>query len=515
MTTERQAASMLQQAPVSESLDWVRDKGVRLWAENGRLHYKARKGTLTPNEIQFLRAWKDPLIALIGAVTTEPPRQLAIAPLAFSQLLRWNLSRLRAAPGLRQVASATLLIGALNVDALQASVEEVVRRHDALRTQIVIRGGVPVQEIAEFARRELHIEDLTAVKVDAHGPEVTRLIQQFILQPVNVAVDPLFAACLLKLQPQQQVLVLAMEHIISDGVSLAILERELFAAYDEAARGVPISLPPIALQFSDYARRQRASHGHWIENHAEFWHERLEQAGRLRFPRDTNLATNSGWGAVPIYIDAALRSRLCEFCRLGQTSLAMGVFVAYVALVFRWCSASEAVIRYQSDGRDSPSSEHTIGYFAATLHLRLRLREDDSYKQLMVQVVQEYCEAYQHADFSCLEAQIPRPEFARNTAFNWVPMPSAVHDEASQDVPPAITRVPIRYPHPMMKNLELDHEPTVLLNDSNAGIVGDLYFPTRQFRLLTMQRFSRNFTNFLESLVAHPEARVRDIPLID
>lgn len=504
---------------IADVLGSVRKKGVRLWSENGQLHYTASKGALTQEEIAGLRSCKDQIVAILEGATgtrtvepkVEPRPRFDRAPLAFSQVAHWNVYRLNERHAIRQIASATRLRGRLNVTALERSFAEVIQRHDALRTRIVTLEGSPVQEISRSIPCALSVEDLTRTPERLREAEVIRITEQHVLEPINVAAAPLFGARLLRLHDDDHVLVVATEHMISDELSMHILLRDLFTAYRQVTSGHVISLPHVPVQFADYAVWQRNTLKSWIEKHGTYWSERLIRQ-RLRFPQDKSVqSTREGWASVSIHIGADLKMQLRDWCRIRRTTLVMSVFTAYVALVLRWCHAPEAIIQYQSNGRAGPDVENTIGYFASALYLRMGLAEDDSFVDLMKQVTEEYCRAYQHADFAYMAAQVPRPEFTRNPAFNWVPQGLGIELSDLDKSEHAIACSPVPFVHPMLEKLELDHEPVMLFYDADHQVVGDLLFPRNRYSVDTMQRFGRNFLVFIEALLKRPESRVKDV----
>jgi hypothetical protein len=409
------------------------------------------------------------------------------------------------------------LHGRLNIEAFRNSVAEIVRRQDALRTRIVVYDGIPAQEISKSGDCELELDDLTGVSSGTlRDLEIKHLIEKHILKPIDVAVGPLFGIRLVKCSENEHVLLVAMEHMISDAFSMNILLRDLFAAYTQALKGLAFSLPEIPIQVADYAVWQRTAHQSWLERHGTYWGERLKGCRRVRFPTDNNFprATVSGWGAVRLRIGRDMRAELRDWCRLRQTTLVMTVFTAYVALVLRWCNVSEIVIQYLTDGRSSPELENTIGFFASGLYLRIALREDDRFVDLKDRVTQEYCEAYTHADHYFLEAQVPRPDFTLNTAFNWLPHQSTIDDSDLERSEEAITCSPVPFVHPMLKCFERDSEPVIVLVDTGDEIVGDVSFPLNRFRFKTMETFGHNFLVFLNALLNEPEQHVKDILLL-
>jgi hypothetical protein len=500
----------------------TRAKGARLWSENGRLRCKAPKGALSPDEIEGLRLWKAQIAALLesaagSAAAGLPPdsnSRIARAPLAFSQLAHWNCYQLRDRPAIRQIASALRLRGTFDLDALRASLAEVVRRHDALRTRVIILEEVPIQEISESVNRELQLIDLTSFSESARETEVQRLIESQILQPIDPAADPLFEARLLRLRDDEHVLVLTMEHMISDGFSLDILLREIFSAYRQATHGHALSLPAIPVQFPRYAAWQRSSLESWIEAHGRYWSERLAGCGRLRFPDDKTPPTQGRlrWGTVPVRIDAPFKAELCAWCRSRRTTLPMSVLTAYTALVLRWCDASTLLIQYQSDGRVTPDLQNTIGYLAFMLNLRVELRQGDRFVDFLDRVAEECFSAQEHADASYFAAQLPPPEWTKSSVFNWVPVESKLHLVGPED---GIACSPVDFIHPMAKVLDVDKEPSILLFDTEGGeVTGELWFPLNRISAGTMERFSSNFLHFIRALIRRPEGRVREISML-
>lgn len=508
----------------ADVLSYLREKGVRLWSENGQLRYKAPKGALTQEEIGGLRVYKAKIVALLerscGADASDLRRErrprVERAPVAFSQLAHWNCFQLSARRSLSLITSAIRMHGRLNIDVLRKSAAEIVRRHDALRTQIVVFDGIPTQEIAESRDCELKVDDLTAFSETDRETEIKHRIENHILEPIDVAVDPLFRVRLLRLSDEENVLVVAMEHLISDASSMNNLLRELFTAYTQALKGRAFSLPAIPVQFTDYAVWQRNSQKYWIEKHGAYWSERLRGCGRLRFPLDKSLPAVSclGWGTIPLQISRDLKSELSEWCRLRRTTLVMSIFTAYVALVLCWCGVSEGVILYQSDGRTSPKIAGTIGYFAFPLYLRIELREDDRFVDLLNRVTEEYCKAYEHADSCYMEAQVPQPEFTKGSCFNCVTQDSKIEFSDLGGSEDAITCTPVTFEHPIIKNLELDIEPLIGLTETDDAIVGGVGFPLNRFSFDTMERFGRNFLVFITALLRQPEKPVKGISLL-
>jgi hypothetical protein len=388
----------------------------------------------------------------------------------------------------------------------------MVGRHEALRTRIATTNGIPTQEITKSTEYEFEIDDLSTLLEDEREVEVQRQIERLILKPVDLAVGPLFGVRLLTLGMNEHVLIVALEHIISDAYSMNILLRDLFATYTHIVRGRAVSLPTILVKFSDYAVWQRNAHQSWREKHGAYWDDYLLGSRRLRFPADQNTPAGgvSGWGSVPLQIGRALKAELREWCQLRRTTLVMSVFAAYVGIVLRWCNVSEGVIQYQSDGRVNSKMENTIGYFASTLFLRVQLLETDSFVDLVRRVTAKYWEAHEYVGLYDMASRVPQPEFTRNSLFNWVPQaPKGERYDLE-----GITCSPVHFEHPIRRNLDWDNEPSILLFDTEDEIVVSVTFPLSRFSIETMERFARNFLGFISVLLRQPERRVADISLL-
>lgn len=495
---------------VTDLLATARNKGVKFWCEAGQLRYRAPAGALTPAEVELLRSAKGQIIStILGA--TGPIR----APLSFSQLAHWNLYRLSERRSFREVASVTRLIGHFNAEAFRKSVAENVRRHDALRTRIVVVDGTPEQEVVSAVGVEPEFVDLTATAECDRAAEIERQIEEVVLRPIDTSVPPLFAIRLLRLSADEHVLILANEHMISDAFSVGLLLRDLLTAYAQLVQGVEPSLPSLPLQFHQYATRQQESLESMLRRHGAHWNECLQNYRRVRFPPgELPSTTGGGWGEVPIEIGGELKGRLTEWCRLQRTTMVMAMFAAYVALSLRWCGSSQIVTQYITDGRDDPDTRNVVGYFASVLYLRITLGERNTFLDLVKQVTEEYCRAYANSDSSYLESQMPRPDFTRSTAFNWIPQGAEIDISELQGTADSISCTSIQFKHPRLKNLDRDSEPAIVLFDTPDRVVGGAYFPAARYSPQIMERYVRNLYRFLHLLVYAPDTPLEDVVVL-
>jgi hypothetical protein len=498
-------------------------KGIRIWLEDGQLHYRSPAGALSRSEIERLRNCKADIVALLQRTSASRNdaqgtlRPSDRAPLSFSQLAHWQSHELGERPAMRQVAGALRLEGRLDRGPLERAIDALVTRHEALRTRVAQEAGALAQQIDAHYSGDMRHDDLRHLPQREQQGRLQQLIGELILEPIDVTTGPLFGVRLASLASGEHVLMVAMEHLVSDGFSLNILWRDLLALY---ARELDDSLPELAtvpVQFADYAAWQRGKHDEWLSRHARHWDERLAGCTRVRFPDDPPHATMGahGWGLERIHVERELKAELLQWCRAHHTTQVMTVFTVYVALVMRWCDVADAVIRFQVDGRGRPELLQTVGYFASALCLRIGLSPGASFLDLLAQVTQEYCRAYERTDCGYLATLVPRPDFLRNPAFNWLPHARSdawreVSEQAGQDGALKVSTLPFTFP---LRTFEMDLEPSVLFTESEETIVGEIYFSRRRFSSQTMERFARSFRACLLQLLRAPDASIDAVAL--
>lgn len=473
-----------------------------------------------PTVEQMARAVRDSgLTAQVDGSTEHPPlAQSNRFPLAFSQLAYWNLNSLGERKSLRQVAFAMRVRGRLHIEALRESATEVVRRHSALRTRLLLVDDVPVQEIREQLDWDIDASDLTALPEEQRESQLDSLINRYVTAPVDVRHDPLFGVALFQLRADEHVLVVAMEHLISDAFSVNLFLRELLSGYGQRVSGKAIASPPVPLQFPEYALAQRRTFQSWSDQHGNYWRERLAGLPSVRFPTDLDPASTgalSGWATVPVHIGKELMERLRAWARLNKTTLVLSICTAYIALVHRLSHGGDVLIQFQTSGRTSHRMESSIGFFASVLYLRVGVGKEDRFGDLLERVAEEYCNAYAHADAYYFASQTPRQEFTRTSLFNWVPLGARIELSELADSADRIEFSPASFSNGAVDRLEWDNDPMTVLFETEDGIVGGVNFPRNRFSAQSMQRFGRNFSMYLQTLVEDPETRVPDLALLE
>src|SRR5581483_2444404 len=276
---------------------------------------------------------------------------------------------------------ALRLSGPLNYDALLESHSALLRRHESLRTRIVRVANVLEQRVGTCAGYELTMFDLSRLAPAEREKEAQRLAEQLILEPYTVIGAPLFAARLLKLSPLDHRLIMAMDHIIADGVSLGILTRDLCALYTQLTHGKPCTLPSIPIQFADYAVWQHNAHATWVANHSAYWTARLAGAQRTElFGNEVPPAVraNGKYAMYHFQFGEPLIAAVDAFSRRNRTTTVISFLTAFVIAVAAWSGKQDVVIPFSMHGRLHRELDNVIGCFSAPLFLRVEMRMQDT-----------------------------------------------------------------------------------------------------------------------------------------
>jgi hypothetical protein len=262
----------------AELLSNLRGLDVKIWAENGQLCCNGPKGALTAELRAALSERKAEILAFLRdasarARSVEPPMQRAPReqelPLSFAQQRLWLLQQLEPDSSTYHMATTVRLTGALDTEALERSLDEIVRRHEALRTTFTTVEDRPVQVIAALPGPattgakllRLPVVDLQALAESERQAEALRRANKEIHRPFNLASDLMLRAGLFRLGAEEHLLFLAMHHIASDGWSMGILYRELSILYEVFSKHRPSPLPELPIQYADFAKWQR----NWLQ----------------------------------------------------------------------------------------------------------------------------------------------------------------------------------------------------------------------------------------------------------
>ncbi|BEM25401.1 non-ribosomal peptide synthetase [Serratia marcescens] len=315
------------------------------------------------------------------------PRGAAL-PLSFAQQRLWFLTQLEGLSETYHIPLALSLRGELDLPAWRQSLDALYARHEALRSRFVTVEGQPQAHILPADALPLTVHDLRG-RQDAQS-QARQLAQRLTEAPFDLTQGPLVRAALIRLADEEHLFLLTCHHIVSDGWSTGILLRELGALYGAFRRSDVDPLPPLTLQYPDYAAWQRRYlTPERLAAQAQYWRETLSDApALLTLPTDRPRPTVQSFsgGEVPIAIDAELTQALRQFSRQHGGTLFMTVLAAWSLVLARMAGQQELVIGTPEANRGRLETESLVGFFVSTLALRIDLRDDPDLPTLIARI---------------------------------------------------------------------------------------------------------------------------------
>lgn len=435
-------------------------------------------------------------------------------PLSYSQQRLWFLDQLDPGSFTYNLFSAYRLKGELNVAALEQSFNEILRRHEILRTVFKSEGGNPVQVVLPSLTIKIPIFDPRAtVSEQDRWTEARRMFTEEAQRPFNLATGPLLRITLLQLAADEYVLLRAMHHIVSDGWSEGVLFRELSEIYEALSTGQPFPLPDLPTQYADYAKWQRQwFKGERLESQLSYWKEQLDNIETLQLPTDRPWQASQGRRGARRYFafSDALTSELKELSNQHGVTLFMTLLAVFQTLLHRYSGQNDIAIGSPVAGRNCKKFEELIGFFLNTLVLRLDLSGNPTFVEA-IRRVREVCLgalSHQELPFEKLVEEIhpdrtlgQNPLFQVSFAFQntsrVLPRLSGITVE-EVEVTTGIARFDL---HLFMEELE-------------GCLKGYCDYDTNLFNADTIERMIGHLKTLLRGIVENPDQRLSDLPLL-
>ncbi|MEU9853530.1 amino acid adenylation domain-containing protein [Streptomyces sp. NPDC047974] len=321
-------------------------------------------------------------------------RRDGVLPMSSAQERLWFLAELEPDSAEYNTLRALRLSGGLDAAALTAALERVVRRHEILRTTFDSVDGRGVQVVHEHTERALPL-------VDVSGPDAGAAVERFLSAEMNRPFDlrrgPLLRATLLRVDSREHVLVLAMHHLVCDGWSTGPLLAELATAYEAVAVGAEPVLPPVPVQYADYAvwERERSAA---VDGQLAYWRERLAGMRPADLPTDRPrppVRTPAG-ATLPVEIPADVLDGLRRLSRGRDATLFMSLVTVTKVLLARYRGDSDVAVGTVTLGRQRPELESLIGFFINTVVLRSQVDESLTFTELLDRVRGGLLDAFAH-----------------------------------------------------------------------------------------------------------------------
>jgi amino acid adenylation domain-containing protein len=434
-------------------------------------------------------------------------------PLSFAQERLWFLHQLQPSSPAYNEFAGMRFDGPLDARALLASCNQIVRRHEALRTLFAMRGGGPVQVILPVLELSMPVVDLTRLHPARQPAELRRVATERARQPFNLARGPLERLALVRLEAGASVALFVFHHIVFDGWSAGVFLRELAELYPACRLGRPSPLPDLACQYADFALWQRAwLRGEALESRLAYWRRQLAGLPVVEMPTDRpRPAVQSFRGErLPVVLPPALGLALRRLSRSSGTTLFMTLLAAFQTLLHRYSGQSEVVVGSPVANRGRDELEGLIGFFVNTLVLRADCAGAATFAGLLAQVRETALDAYAHQDVpfeKLVEELQPVRNLGRNPLFDAFFQLHAIGPE-----PPSPTGLEMSWWDFDAGTAKFDLN--LALTATAESWIGSLEYCSDLFARATAARMLGHFVNLLESLAARPARRLAELSLL-
>ncbi|ACK73921.1 amino acid adenylation domain protein (plasmid) [Gloeothece citriformis PCC 7424] len=464
--------------------------------------------------LQKLKQQQDKKLNNKEKLTLIPRSTEESIPLSFAQTRLWFVHQLEGASSAYTIERTLRLQGKLNLKALEQAFQALIQRHEPLRTQFKVKNNQPFQAIAPNLTFQLPVINLQHLSNPEQ--EISHLLAKSVCKPFDIANDSVLRVKLWQVAKDEYILLIAIHHIAADGWSMGILIRELAAYYQSFCLGASADLPPLPIQYADFAYWQRQWFtGEVLERQLNYWKQKLAAIPLLhQLPSDRpRPATQSFSGGTERFqLERELTEQLKKLSQRSGCTLFMTLLGAFAVLLSRYSGQDDIVIGSPIANRNRNEIEGLIGFFVNTLVLRFDLSKNPSFEEFLRQVRETTQEAYDYQDLPfemLVEALQPERNLDRHPLIQIVfalqNAPQTSWDLPGVNVEQIDTGLGL-------DSLSLDLE--VHLSEVDGTIEGNICYSRDLFDGETIARLMTHFRNLLTAIAQNPQQSVAFIPFL-
>ncbi|MEV6868895.1 amino acid adenylation domain-containing protein, partial [Streptosporangium subroseum] len=445
------------------------------------------------------------------ASSIVPVARQGVLPLSFGQQRLWFLDQLEPGSSEFNAPLALRLAGALDVAALSAALDAIVERHEVLRTRLVAVDGVPHQVIDPPAGFGLTVTDLSG-ETDPLA-RADELVAADAALPFDLATGPLFRGRLIRLGTDDHVLGLCPHHVVSDGWSAGVLRHELTTLYDAFRAGEPSPLPPLPVQYADYAVWQRDRlKGDVLDAQLAYWRDRLAGAPVLELPTDRPRppVRSSAGATVDFVLPKPTIAGLRAVTRETGATMFMTLLSAFTVLLGRYARQEDVLVGTPVANRNHAEIENLIGFFVNTLVLRTDLSGDPTFAELVTRVRDAALAAYAHQDVP-FEQLVDTLALERDRSRTPIFQVMFSYEQDSGEELGLSSLDASMLPAGEQRSL---YDLRLVLMDMGGGMGGAIEYSTELFDRSTVERMVEQLTVLLEAVADDPGRYLSELPAL-
>ncbi|TRU33563.1 MAG: amino acid adenylation domain-containing protein [Microcystis aeruginosa Ma_MB_F_20061100_S20] len=435
-------------------------------------------------------------------------------PLSYAQQRLWFLDQLEPNSPFYNISLALHLTGSLQVDVLEKSLQEIIQRHESLRTNFATIEGNPVQIIKPESNWQLTLVNGKDSPKYREEQEIKKWLEIHSHQPFDLANDSLIRATLLKLSDTEHFLLICLHHIVSDGWSMGVFIEELTTLYNAYTKGLEPLLQELPIQYADFAIWQREYlQGEIREKQLNYWQKQLASAPvLLHLPTDypRPLQQSFQGDRIKCVLSPELSQGLNKLSREKGVTLFMTLLTAFQTLLYRYTGQTDILVGTPIANRTRSELAGLIGFFVNTLVLRTDLAGNPSFSELLKQVRETATDAYDHQDLPfemLVEALQPERNMSYTPLFQVMfGLDNEIVDSIDLEGIKA-TRQPLEF-----KTAKFDLSLSIQVKE--AGLTAIWEYNTDLFNQSTIEQLSGHFVNLLTGIIANPEQAISQLPLL-
>ncbi|GDZ93325.1 McnC protein [Planktothrix agardhii CCAP 1459/11A] len=435
-------------------------------------------------------------------------------PLSYAQQRLWFLDQLEPNSSFYNVPLALHLEGTLKIDVLEKSLQEIIQRHESLRTNFLTIDGNPVQIIKPESNWKLTIVNGKESKNYQEDNALKQWLEIYSHQPFDLANESLLRATLLELSDTEHFLLICMHHVVSDGWSMGVFIQELTTLYNAYTRGLEPLLKELPIQYADFALWQREYlQGEILQNQLNYWQKQLSAApALLHLPSDRPRPPEQRFEGdrIRCLLSPELSQGLNRLSREKGVTLFMTLLTAFKILLYRYTGETDILVGTPIANRTRSELDGLIGFFVNTLVLRTDLAGNPSFSEALKQLRETATDAYDHQDLPfemLVEALQPERNMSYTPLFQVMfGLDNEVLNVIDLEGIKA-TRQPLEF-----KTAKFDLSLSIQIKE--AGLIASWEYNTDLFEQSTIERLSGHFINLLTGIIANPEQSIAQLPLL-
>ncbi len=505
---------------VMQFLSRLRNMEVNLWLDKGELKYQAPKGVVNKTLLAEISQNKHEIIEFLKKIKMEassnneqipqaPRDGIMEFPLSYSQQSMWFYDQLIKGNPAFNISNAVKITGKLDIDAIENAINELVIRHEALRTNFKAIDGNPVQVVQAELKAELC---KTYIENTVEEIRLKDLLKEEARRSFDLETGPLFRFHLFILGEEEYILTMVIHHIISDGWSNTVLVGELFTLYKAGIQGMDqdLSLPPV--QFADYACwEKKRLQGEVLENLLDYWEKKLANTSTLKLPLDRERPTVRAFegGYEPVVISPELTTKINTVCKNKSVTQFILILATLKTLLYRYSGQQDICIGTVVANRNKKEIEGAVGFFMNTLALSTRIEGESSFSEVLERVKKTTYDAftYQELPFDKMVEELKPPREDGVNPFFQVMF-----------ILQNTQKVDLELPGVKMQTLDIESgmapfDLRLQLTETEGGLKGGLDYNLSIFDSSTIRNLTRHLISTLECIAENQEQKITQLPI--